>query len=164
MTEAVEDLKHLESLDLEGLIADLQDLHKQATEERSHHYIGDRVKSAAAMLLIQAGAIRAQSSECERLRGLADSLRDMYSERSAELYRLKGLLEEAGKAIEACGGAEQPAFEEWAASHRYDMHEHPLHYIFMDPKTDAARQGWNAALAYARRALPTPSKDNQNAE
>ncbi|WP_199091588.1 hypothetical protein [Bosea sp. ASV33] len=30
------------------------------------------------------------------------------------------------------------------------MSEHPLHYIFMDPKTDAARMGWNAALQYVR--------------
>lgn len=49
-----------------------------------------------------------------------------------------------------CDGKEQPAFEAWAKSQRYDMHEHPLHYLFMDPKTAAARAGWKAALAYVR--------------
>lgn len=51
---------------------------------------------------------------------------------------------------QACDGKEQYAFEAWASSKHYDMHEHPLHYIFMDPKTNAARMGWNAALRYVR--------------
>lgn len=51
---------------------------------------------------------------------------------------------------QACDGKEQIAFETWASGNRYDMHEHPLHYLFMDPKTNAARQGWNAALKYVR--------------
>lgn len=50
---------------------------------------------------------------------------------------------------------EQRAFEAWASSHGYVMHEHPLHYLFMDPKTDAARQGWKAALQYARKQFAT---------
>lgn len=60
-----------------------------------------------------------------------------------------------------CDGIEQPAFEAWAKSERFDMHEHPLHYLFMDPKTDAARQGWKAGLNHAiermKSAHPSPS-------
>jgi hypothetical protein len=60
-----------------------------------------------------------------------------------------------------CDGKEQLAFETWAASNRYDMHEHPLHYLFMDPKTNAARQGWKAALQYVRDEFPAaPAKQD----
>lgn len=64
---------------------------------------------------------------------------------------------------QACDGKEQLAFEAWAVSQQYDMHEHPLHYIFMDPKTSAARLGWNAALRYVRdqfAASPAPNEGN----
>ena len=58
--------------------------------------------------------------------------------------------------VAACKG-EQEHFEAWAKSRRYEMSEHPLHYIFNDPRTDAARMGWNAALAYVReQARPAP--------
>lgn len=51
---------------------------------------------------------------------------------------------------QACDGKEQYAFEAWAVSNSYDMNEHPLHYIFLDGKTNAARRGWSAALEYVR--------------
>lgn len=50
--------------------------------------------------------------------------------------------------VSNCDGKEQEAFETWAKSKRYDMHEHPLHYLFLDPKTNAAREGWNEAIRY----------------
>jgi hypothetical protein len=56
------------------------------------------------------------------------------------------------EALESCKG-EQLKFEEWAAAEKYDMHEHPLHYLFMDDKTNAARQGWKAALRYAATVI-----------
>lgn len=43
--------------------------------------------------------------------------------------------------------AEQQAFETWAVAQGYDMTQHPLHYLFLDPKTNAARKVWNASLA-----------------
>ena len=46
---------------------------------------------------------------------------------------------------------EQAAFEEWATESRYEMHQHPLHYLFVDKQTNAARQGWKAALAFVRK-------------
>lgn len=48
---------------------------------------------------------------------------------------------------------EQAAFEEWANDSRYEMAQHPLHYLFMDKQTNAARQGWKAALAFVRKLL-----------
>jgi hypothetical protein len=54
---------------------------------------------------------------------------------------------------------DQQAFEAWAQGERYEMHQHPLHYLFVDPKTNAARQGWKAALQFARDRLPAaPAK------
>lgn len=55
------------------------------------------------------------------------------------------------KAIASCEG-EQYAFEDWAGKNHYDMAEHPLHYLFLDSRTDAARQGWRAALEYVRNS------------
>lgn len=63
---------------------------------------------------------------------------------------------EALRALEPCEG-EQYKFEEWAKGERYDMSEHPLHYLFLDSKTNAARKGWKAALRYALAAI-SPTK------
>lgn len=52
-----------------------------------------------------------------------------------------------------CDGKEQHAFEAWAASQGHDMTEHPLHYLFLNPKTDAAREAWAAAIAYCRKSM-----------
>jgi hypothetical protein len=38
------------------------------------------------------------------------------------------------------------------------MHEHPLHYLFLDEKTYAARQGWQAALRYVALALSSQDR------
>ncbi len=56
------------------------------------------------------------------------------------------------QALRPCEG-EQYFFEEWAKKERMDMTEHPLHYLFMDPKTSAARDGWKAGVAYAMYML-----------
>lgn len=55
------------------------------------------------------------------------------------------------KVLESCKG-EHLKFEEWAAGQKYDMTEHPLHYLFTDTKTYHARQGWKAALCYVAEA------------
>lgn len=52
---------------------------------------------------------------------------------------------------------EQAAFEEWAKESRYEMHQHPLHYLFVDKQTNAARQGWKAALAFVRKLSEGPT-------
>lgn len=64
---------------------------------------------------------------------------------------------------DTCDGVEQDAFEAWASSRNYDMHEHPMHYLFLDPKTDAARMGWKAGIEHARQrilsTLSIPAKE-----
>ena len=58
-----------------------------------------------------------------------------------------------------CDGIEQPAFELWAKSEGFDMNEHPIHYIFTDPETAAARIAWKAGLVHAverMKAAPPP--------
>jgi len=64
-----------------------------------------------------------------------------------------------------CDGIEQPAFEEWAKSEGFDMAEHPIHYLFTDPETAAARIAWKAGLLHAVERMkaahpsPTPAAD-----
>lgn len=48
-----------------------------------------------------------------------------------------------------CDGLEQEAWEAWARVHRFDMVEHTMHYLFLNERTDAARQGWKGGLVYA---------------
>jgi hypothetical protein len=54
-------------------------------------------------------------------------------------------------------GKEQDAFEEWAKSECYDMHQHPLHWLFMDKRTAAARNGWRAGIRYAQKRALSPA-------
>lgn len=58
-----------------------------------------------------------------------------------------------------CDGIEQDAFEAWAKSERMNMDTHPLHWLFLDPQTSAARNGWKAGLVHAadRAAALSPS-------
>ena len=48
-----------------------------------------------------------------------------------------------------CDGVEQDAFEAWAKDNHYDMDLHPLHWLFLNARTSAARDGWAAGLAHA---------------
>ncbi|NKF57509.1 hypothetical protein GO299_04718 [Ralstonia solanacearum] len=50
------------------------------------------------------------------------------------------------------GADEKTSFETWARSQRYDMAQHPLHYLFLNERTYAARQGWKAALKFAAQS------------
>lgn len=70
------------------------------------------------------------------------------------------LIQAAREALEPSSAREIAAWEEWATAQRYDMHEHPLHYLFMDAKTNAARQGWKAGVSFALRALQTPQGED----
>lgn len=62
-----------------------------------------------------------------------------------------------------CNG-EQKHFERWAIAQHYDMRAHPLHYVFLDPKTYAARQAWNGALEYVRAALKSTRPASEGGE
>ncbi|HBO3356376.1 TPA: hypothetical protein L4S42_004220 [Pseudomonas aeruginosa] len=61
---------------------------------------------------------------------------------------------------DVCDGKEQDAFEEWATKQGMNMQCHPMHWLFLDAKTNSARQGWKAALKYARNMIAAaPGKD-----
>ncbi|MCK1826001.1 hypothetical protein MX655_10660 [Pseudomonas aeruginosa] len=61
---------------------------------------------------------------------------------------------------DVCDSKEQNAFEEWASKEGMNMECHPLHWLFLDAKTYSARQGWKAALKYARNILAAaPGKE-----
>ncbi|WP_025593856.1 hypothetical protein [Agrobacterium tumefaciens] len=85
-----------------------------------------------------------------------DNIGSAYT-RSALSAQVQDVVEEDPKEIATW--EDQQAFEAWAQGERYEMHQHPLHYLFMDPKTNAARRGWKAALQFARDRLPAaPAK------
>ncbi|HEQ0018793.1 TPA: hypothetical protein VDW60_006519 [Pseudomonas aeruginosa] len=54
---------------------------------------------------------------------------------------------------DVCDEKEQDAFEQWARKEGLDTSCHPMHWLFLDAKTNSARQGWKAALRYVRSQL-----------
>ena len=54
----------------------------------------------------------------------------------------------APESVPAGPKREQDAFEEWAQSAGFDMSQHPLHWLFLNEETYAARQGWKEGLVY----------------
>ncbi|MGU0809203.1 hypothetical protein ACSEQ5_14620 [Pseudomonas aeruginosa] len=61
---------------------------------------------------------------------------------------------------DVCDGKEQDAFEEWARKEGLDTSCHPMHWLFLDAKTNSARQGWKAALRYVRAQIAAaPGKE-----
>lgn len=63
---------------------------------------------------------------------------------------------------DVCDGKEQDAFEEWARKEGLDTSCHPMHWLFLDAKTNSARQGWKAALRYVRAKIAAPGKEGPN--
>ena len=65
-----------------------------------------------------------------------------------------------------CDGKEQEEFEAWAQKERLDMETHPIHWLFLDKQTNAARRGWRAGISYARRralaSVTTPPKEDNH--
>lgn len=49
-----------------------------------------------------------------------------------------------------CDGLEQEAFEAFLERSKMSLETHPLHWLFMHPESNAARQGWCAAIEYAQ--------------
>jgi len=52
-----------------------------------------------------------------------------------------------------CDGKEQEAFEAYARQKGLDLSLHPLHYLFLDGKTNQARSAWRECLVYVRAAI-----------
>lgn len=64
--------------------------------------------------------------------------------------------EEVRRALSSCSKEEIAAWEAYGEKAGLDMHEHPLHYLFLDDKTYAARHGWKAGIDWALSLLATP--------
>jgi hypothetical protein len=77
----------------------------------------------------------------------------------------KDVVAQDADALKPSSKQEVEAFEKWAADKRYDMTTHPLHWLFLNERTHAARQGWNAALEFERSktapAQPAPSEQGR---
>lgn len=58
---------------------------------------------------------------------------------------------------------EQRAFEAWASNARFDMSMHPMHYLFLNNHTSAAREGWKAGMKHAREALRAELREKLSA-
>ncbi len=50
--------------------------------------------------------------------------------------------------------ADPSAFVRWAEPNGYDMTSHPLHFLFLNEKTSAARAGWKAAVDHYKLTTP----------
>jgi len=73
-----------------------------------------------------------------------------------DLIAAPAAIQPAGEMPKSNDGKEQDAFETWANGERYDMATHPMHWLFLNEKTYAARQGWKAALEYVNKAIAAP--------
>lgn len=61
-------------------------------------------------------------------------------------------------------GKEQEAFEIYARSRNLDLSQHPLHYLFLDGKTNQARSAWRECLVYVSSQLPAGEQPCVNVE
>jgi hypothetical protein len=57
--------------------------------------------------------------------------------------------------------ADPSAFVRWAEKAGYDMTCHPLHFLFLDQKTNAARMGWKAAVEHYNPQPAQPKAEKQ---
>ena len=97
-------------------------------------------------------AIGRHKISAERIRALITPDQRTALQAAIDAAKAEVMAEDAAKPVLAhvCDGKEQEAFEAWAKRADYEMREHPLHYIFLDEKTDAARAGWREGIRYAR--------------
>lgn len=86
---------------------------------------------------------------------------------AADVIRLMGAELKAARqqAVPSiCDGKEQDAFEAWGAKQGMVMYTHPFHWLFLDAKTNAARNGWKGAIEYCRASLAAPQAAPQAVE
>ncbi|MFU3925849.1 hypothetical protein ACM7G2_28620 [Pseudomonas aeruginosa] len=126
--------------------------HGESPEERFEHYISNTIDRAP-----------------EPLRRLGNWLSHVLDEdqwTTAERMLTGACVAAEERAAEqtqhsvpdVCDGKEQDAFEEWARKEGLDTSCHPMHWLFLDAKTNSARQGWKAALRYVRAKIAAPGK------
>ena len=99
-------------------------------------------EQALAVLESWAGNLAVTFSR-ERCGYVVDALKSSSDElKFLAFEELKG--KEPIKGLEA----DPSAFVRWAEKAGYDMTCHPLHFLFLDQKTNAARMGWKAAVEH----------------
>jgi multidrug efflux pump subunit AcrA (membrane-fusion protein) len=108
-------------------------------------------QSAATLRALYARAAELEAEQASRSAMFATAHEELAAAQAALATARADALREA--APKPCDGKEQYAFEAWAKGEGYNMQEHPLHYIFLAPKTNAARMGWNACILYQRAAI-----------
>lgn len=105
--------------------------------------------------LKQAEAAEAKLAELEELLSGCNIARKRLTEslNEVKLYRPAPAADLAELVPAVCDGKEQYAFEAYARSKGMDLSQHPLHYLFLDGKTNQARSAWRECLVYVRAAI-----------
>ncbi|HCF9267213.1 TPA: hypothetical protein NI644_004643 [Pseudomonas aeruginosa] len=150
---------------LDGLVSG-RTAERDAANARLHE-----VATACATAEQERDAALARVAELERQEPVALANRGLHAfwvkwtEAAAGLYG-PGIKLYAAPVVQAqhivpdvCDGKEQDAFEEWARNEGLDTSCHPMHWLFLDAKTNSARQGWKAALRYVRAQVAAPGKE-----
>lgn len=75
------------------------------------------------------------------------------------LYAIPVATPSASLPIENIPGlaSDESAFIRWAEKEKYDTSSHPMFFVMVDEKTNAARMGWKAAMAHCKAQLAAPS-------
>jgi hypothetical protein len=68
--------------------------------------------------------------------------------------RLRATPSPEGSALpDVCDGKEQDAFEQFLRDRKMSTITHPIHWLFLDAKSYAAREAWKAAISYCRKEV-----------
>jgi len=102
--------------------------------------------------LAKRGASAAEVRAAERVESMHKGVVGVFAAIKAEHEANQPAPTVPADSLAACSPQEIAAFERWAAAQRYEMQTHPLHWLFLNERTNAARQGWKAALEFAREA------------
>ena len=118
---------------------------KRWSGDTHHDFPYGSLDDEATDLLMKEAADALETAQAENAQWRVD-FKEMVIERNAALARLAEL-------PDTCDGKEQEAFEAYAVGEKLNMQCHPLHYLFLNGETYAARQGWKAAILYCRKQV-----------
>ena len=134
-----------------------------------HQEVGGVMVTLAALCLANDADMHAAGwVELDRIWGKVEQIRAKQAakpkhsplpEHVASPLRSTAEAGEEAKMPAVCDGIEQDAFEAWAEANRFVMDTHPLHWLFLNPETHAARDGWKAAIEHCRSRISTPPAD-----
>jgi hypothetical protein len=83
-------------------------------------------------------------AEVERLKQSRDDWKKVAEQRGDEIQASRPRAQESTLPNIPGLAADPSAFVRWAEPKGYDMTSHPLHFLFLNERTYAAREGWNA--------------------